>query len=323
MNKKLFFSLVGIFVIVYTLVYTTYYYKNNKQDSSPVNEPKEDIIYREIEDYDDIVTTLQYKNYSTEEINNILGKLSDNNIKKLIELPYQDLKNYVDYKNFNIDNIKRYESYKVLNQDLEYNDIITKVNLNLDKEFYSEYVDIKNPDEITVLVNKFNKLSSNYVPSDLTALSYSSAYKMRKEAAESFDKLQAYGLTQGVSFYPYSAYRSYESQKIIYNRYVSYDGVKNADTYSARAGYSEHQTGLAVDIKSTGYSELINKHYNWLKENSYKYGFIIRYIKDNENITGYQEEPWHLRYIGEQHATKVHDLNITYDEYYDLYIKEY
>ena len=107
MNKKLFFGLVGIFVIVYTLLYTTYYYKNNKQDTSPVNEPTEDIIYREIDDYEDIVSTLQYKNYSTTEINNILGKLSDTNIKKLIELPYQDIKDYVDITNFNIDNIKR------------------------------------------------------------------------------------------------------------------------------------------------------------------------------------------------------------------------
>ena len=146
---------------------------------------------------------------------------------------------------------------------------------------------------------------------------------MRKPAAESFDKLQAYAITQGVSFYPYSTYRSYKTQEIIYNRYVKIDGVNKADTYSARPGYSEHQTGLAVDIRSTGYNELIAKHYSWLKDNSYKYGFIIRYTKDNENITGYQEEPWHLRYIGVDHATKVHDLNITYDEYYDLYLTEH
>lgn len=323
MNKKLFFGLVGIFVIVYTLLYTTYYYKNNKQDTSPVNEPTEDIIYREIDDYEDIVSTLQYKNYSTTEINNILGKLSDTNIKKLIELPYQDIKDYVDITNFNIDNIKRYESYKTLNPDLEIKNIVTKVNLNLDKEFYSDHENITNPDEITVLVNKFHKLSSDYEPSDLTSLSYSSAYKMRKPAAESFDKLQAYAITQGVSFYPYSTYRSYKTQEIIYNRYVKIDGVNKADTYSARPGYSEHQTGLAVDIRSTGYNELIAKHYSWLKDNSYKYGFIIRYTKDNENITGYQEEPWHLRYIGVDHATKVHDLNITYDEYYDLYLTEH
>ena len=146
---------------------------------------------------------------------------------------------------------------------------------------------------------------------------------MRKEAAEAFDKLQAYALTEGVSIYPYSAYRSYKSQDIIYNRYVNKDGVKKADTYSARPGHSEHQTGLAVDIRSTGYYELLDKHYEWLKDNIHNYGFIIRYTKSNENITGYQEEPWHLRYVGINHATKVHELKITYDEYYDLYLKEY
>ena len=324
MNKKIFFTLVGIFIIIYTLAYTVYYFEIRKnEETMSVEEPKEDYIYREIEDYEDIVTTLHYKNYSTDEINSILGHLSDTNIKKLIELDYINLSNYLEITNFNIDNIDRYETYKTINPELTYEAIVTRVNINLDKEFYSESANIKNPDDITVLVNKFNKLDESYEPSDLTSLSYSSAYKMRKEAAEAFDKLYAYALTEGVSFYPFSAYRSYKSQDIIYNRYANKDGIKKADTYSARPGHSEHQTGLAVDIRSTGYYELLDKHYDWLKINAYKFGFIIRYTEDNENITGYQEEPWHLRYIGIDHATKVHELNITYDEYYDLYLKEY
>ena len=324
LNRKLFFTLAGIFIVIYTLVYTIYYFEiKNDEKTLTVEKSKDEIIYREIENYEDVVKTLQSQNYSTDEINKIFGHLSDTNIKKLIKLKDYDLKDFIDITNFNIDNIDRYLNYKAINPDLDYNSVVTKVNINLDKEFYSDYSEIKNPDDITVLVNKFNKLDENYEPKDLTTLSYSKAYKMRKEAAEAFDKLQAYALTEGVSFYPYSAYRSYDSQNIIYNRYVSQDGVLNADTYSARPGHSEHQTGLAVDIRSTGYYELIQKHYEWLLENSYKFGFIIRYPKNSEYITGYQEEPWHLRYIGIDHATKIHELNITYDEYYDLYLKTY
>lgn len=324
MNKKLFFTLVGIFVIFYTLAYTTYYFKIEKdQDNIPVEGQANEFISREIENYDEIITTLQNKNYTTEEINKILGYLSDTNLNKLVKLDYYDLSNYYKISNLNVDLIDRYNSYKTLNPDLSYSDVVTKVNLNLDQEFYSTFTKIENPDDITVLVNKFHKLDENYEPSDLVSLSYSSAYKMRKPAAEAFDALQAFALTQNISIYPYSAYRSYETQNTIYNRYVVQNGQSEADRFSAKPGYSEHQTGLAIDIKSTGYYELIDKHYDWLKENSYKYGFIIRYTKDNEPITGYQEEPWHLRYIGVEHATKVHELNITYDEYYDLYLTEH
>ncbi len=325
-NKKLLFFVIGVSIIIYTLAYTLYYFEyktNNDDNSNNVVDIKEDIIYREIDDYEDIVETLQYKNYSTEEINNILGHLSDTNIKTLINMDYYDLKDYLEITNFNIANIDRYINFKTSNPDIDYKDIVTKVNLNLDKEFYSTTTVVKDLDNINILVNKYNSLPEDYEPKDLTSLSYNSKYKLRKEAADAFEKITAAAKTENISFYPYSAFRSYDSQKIIYNRYVNKDGVNKANTYSAKPGNSEHQTGLAVDIRSTGYNELINSHYKWLQNNSYKYGFIIRYTKDNESITGYQEEPWHLRYIGINNATKIHELNITYDEYYDLYIKTY
>lgn len=324
MKKHLFKIFILIFFILYTFSNTLYYF-STRQDKKVADAVQFDdnIIYREIEDYEDIVTVLQYKNYSVSEINNILGHLSDDNIIKLTKHEYMDLTDFLEISNFDVNNFDRYAIYKIKNKESNYSDIVTYVNIGLDNEFYTNYKTIENTDDITLLLNKYNKLPDNYEPSDLTSLSYNSRYKLRKEAAVSFENLVAGALSENISLYPYSAYRSYKSQEIIYNRYVKQDGVKLADTYSARPGFSEHQTGLAVDIRSTGYDKIIDNHYEWLKNNSYKYGFIIRYSKDNQWITGYQEERWHLRYIGITHATSLHEKQITYDEYYDLYIKTY
>ena len=121
-----------------------------------------------------------------------------------------------------------------------------------------------------------------------------------------------------------SSYRDYASQKEIYDYRKATQGERKADETAARPGHSEHQTGLALDVRSsTHWDNLTDADYEWMLNNSYKYGFIIRYPKNNSTITGYQEEPWHIRYIGVEHATKVHELGITYDEYYDLYLTKH
>ena len=120
-----------------------------------------------------------------------------------------------------------------------------------------------------------------------------------------------------------SAYRSYTNQETLYNRYVQKDGSIKADTYSARPGHSEHQTGLAVDVHNTvlPYTSFDKTNeFTWMKENAHKYGFILRYPKDKTNITGYDYEPWHNRYIGVEHATYIYENNITFDEYYIKYL---
>ena len=116
-----------------------------------------------------------------------------------------------------------------------------------------------------------------------------------------------------------SSYRSYDYQVNLYNNYVKSDGKDAADTYSARPGFSEHQTGLAVDIYNkelpyTSFEE--TKEFEWMQKNAYKYGFILRFPKDKVNITGYQYEAWHYRYVGKKAAKYIHDHNITLEEYY-------
>lgn len=124
-------------------------------------------------------------------------------------------------------------------------------------------------------------------------------------------------LKENIKLYGGSGYRSYSTQSGLYNHYVKEDGKANADTYSARPGHSEHQTGLAIDIVTSkgGFVYENYQEYKWLIKNSYKYGFILRYPKGKENITGYMYEPWHYRYLGTDIATEIHNLNITYEEY--------
>ena len=114
-----------------------------------------------------------------------------------------------------------------------------------------------------------------------------------------------------------SGYRSYSYQSGLYDAYVKRDGKEEADTYSARAGHSEHQTGLAIDV-TDGFKNYLDEDsdgYKWLMKNAHKYGYIVRYTEGDEFITGYQFEPWHVRYLGIEVATDVIESGLTYDEY--------
>jgi len=279
------------------------------------------IEYKAINDFSERINTFLSKNYTAIEINKIFSNLNETNINALLKLAYTDLNNYYQISNLDVTKIERYESYRNLN-NLEYKDAVTRVNLNLDIDFYSTIETVSDPDSYSVFLNKYNALPANYEPSDLVSLSYNSNYKMRKLAAEKFEELISAAKLDGVNIVPYSAYRSYNTQSSLYNTYKNRDGQVAADTYSARPGHSEHQTGLAVDVRNVLYTSTItDSDYAWLKANSYKYGFIVRYPKDSISITGYIEEPWHLRYIGETIAKDIYELNITLDEYYDLYLK--
>ena len=112
-----------------------------------------------------------------------------------------------------------------------------------------------------------------------------------------------------------SAFRSYDYQNTLYNNYVSWYGKEQADTFSARAGYSEHQTGLAIDVNTIDDSFAYTPEAVWLAQHAHEYGFIIRYPKGKESITGYQYEPWHIRYLGIETATAVYNSGLTLEEY--------
>ena len=115
-----------------------------------------------------------------------------------------------------------------------------------------------------------------------------------------------------------SGFRSYSLQTSLYNNYVLKDGKEKADTYSARPGHSEHQTGLAMDLNIVDSSFEGTKEAIWIADNCYKYGFIIRYPKGKEEITGYKYEPWHVRYLGKELSEKVYKSGKTLEEYLNI-----
>ena len=124
----------------------------------------------------------------------------------------------------------------------------------------------------------------------------------------------------GLNIWIQSGYRSYNLQESLYNKYVNRDGKLAADTYSARPGYSEHQTGLAFDLNSISDDFQYTSEGKWVNENAWRYGFILRYPKSKESITGYKYESWHLRYVGKDLASKLYNNGdwITLEEHFNL-----
>lgn len=179
-----------------------------------------------------------------------------------------------------------------------------------------------------MLVNKTYYLDGSFVPPQLQDLSIqyaSTGLQLDAPAAEGLKQLCEGARAMGLRIFASSSYRSYENQQALYDRYVNKDGQEAADTYSARAGFSEHQTGLTVDMSALDENgKAIAKfgesdEFVWTSQNCQKFGWILRFPEGKETITGYQYEPWHYRYLGVDLAQKVVDSKLTYDEYYELY----
>lgn len=182
---------------------------------------------------------------------------------------------------------------------------------SFDKTQYS----LEDPDSIWVVVNKKRPLPDGYAPTDLDG-------DIRREPAKKLEELLRAAQNGGHNLYRISGFRSQENQTLTYNSYVSRDGQARADTYSARPRHSEHQTGLAIDL-GNGTCDLEacfgdTKSGKWLAAHAYEYGFIIRYLKGKEHITGYQYEPWHLRYVGVPLSTELYKSGQTMEEFFGL-----
>ena len=218
-------------------------------------------------------------------------------------------------------NYDRYIAYKELHPDYTDDNIINYVNIGLDRDFYTNMEDTDMSDGILILCNKYHKLKKDYKP-DLVSLSGYGGGQMQKEAASHFKEMVKAAKKDGITLWNVSGYRSYSTQKSLYNNYVKRDGVSKADTYSARAGTSEHQTGLATDINTASSKAHFEKtkEYAWLIKNAHQYGFILRYPEGKTFITGYKYEPWHYRYVGKEVAQIIYEKNITYEEYYVMYM---
>ncbi|MDR3296061.1 MAG: M15 family metallopeptidase [Clostridiales Family XIII bacterium] len=227
---------------------------------------------------------------------------------------------YSDFYYYEKDKDARYAEYASPGGILP-GDVVWRVNAGLDGVVYHDVQDVSNPYELTVIVNKYNKLKESYVPPDLKSIGN---VKVRAEAADAYVKMATAAAIDGIFFIPQSGYRSYSYQDQLYTNYKATD-PNGADTYSARPGFSEHQTGLAIDLNIPSGGSLRNftgtPQAKWVEEHAHEFGFIIRYTDKNTDITGYISEPWHIRFLGIEHATNMKKFGIdSYEEYKVKYI---
>ena len=267
--------------------------------------------------------------YNEPEIKDIT-KLKDDQIKAILKKKYNRLNiKFIRQKYFITNNLDRYIKYYNNHKDDKISHIVSIVNVCADEDYYDKDT-VKKTDiskKELMLVNKFNYLDENYAPDDIVKVSMQFAYgdnEIKKEVYEKFRSMYNDAKKEGLYLIITSSYRDYNFQKELWDSYANQKGDEWADSVSARAGYSEHQTGYTLDIVT--YNANMSSfektdEFKWLQDNAYKYGFILRYPKDKEDITGYSYESWHYRYVGKDVATKIKKLGITFDEYYAYFIE--
>ncbi|HNT47632.1 MAG TPA: M15 family metallopeptidase [Bacteroidales bacterium] len=185
---------------------------------------------------------------------------------------------------------------------------------------YAEMAEADTSLGILILVNKHHKLAEGYRPHDLVPVDdrYNRGIMnlLRSEAAAAFAQMCSTAEKDSIILWNHSAYRSDTVQRQLYENAVERRGVQRADRFSARPGHSEHQTGLTVDLNSTHTSFGKTPEAAWLRQHAHLFGFIERYPRHQEDITGYEYEPWHYRYVGIEAATYIYNNKLTLEEYH-------
>ena len=282
-----------------------------------------------------LTTIVGNKDYKEENLKKYLNLYQPKNdidtviyiVNKNLDYEYSEKLASLIHAEYFIDSkLDRYMKY---DKSKNVNDIIATVNTNTDFEHYDNTSKADITKGKLMLVNKYNYLDDSYECSDLVKVSNEYANlngnMLNSEAYSAIKELIDDALKEDYHIRINYSYRSYETQEDIYNGYKNSKGEEYADGISIRPGFSEHQTGYAVDVGvQSKYSKGAFKssnEYKWMKENAYKYGFILRYPEGKENLTGCNSEPWHYRYVGKDVATFIHENNITFDEYYAYYIE--
>ncbi len=266
--------------------------------------------------------------YSEEQITTILKYATDNELEKIKNEKYEkQLTTFIEQKYFIYDKLADYIEYYNQDKTVDVSKVISIINVGADKDFYQDPKKTDTSLKELMLVNKFNYLDKTYVPENIVDVSVQYAYddnEVPEFVYEKYLEMWNDANEDGLTLIMSSSYRDYQYQEELYNNYKNQNGTEWADSVAARAGYSEHQTGYALDIvtyNSTMEDFENSDEFKWLNENAYKYGFILRYPKDKEDITGYAYESWHYRYVGVEVASYIHENDITFDEYYAYFIE--
>ena len=213
--------------------------------------------------------------------------------------------------------LDRYTAWAVQHPELELADVVVQVNMDRDRAFYSAVQTAEYPHSLTVLINKHYALPEGFVPMlEELGEDYGTG-ALRPEAARAFRSMADAAQMDGMTLKSVSSYRSYERQETLYANYQKRYQQTETDTFSARPGHSEHQTGLALDINTASSRAHFETTpaFAWLKEHCAEYGFILRYDQGKEEITGYRFEPWHYRYVGQEAAQACMSRGMAYEEY--------
>ena len=280
--------------------------------------------YKKINSYDYKLSKLGY----TQEEIKIIDKLKINQVDTILNQKYNRIiPKFIKQKYFIFDNLDRYLKYYIEHKTENKKDIVALVNVNADYDYYTHTTKTDTSKGILMLVNKYNYLTKEYTMDDLENVSILYKYgeqQLKKETYDAFKSMYNAAKEENLTLIVNSSYRTYQYQEDLWNNYATNKSEEYADNYAARAGFSEHQTGLAMDLityGATGTTFKDTDEYKWLIKNAYKYGFILRYPEGKEKITGYAYESWHYRYVGKNVALKIHNEDITYDEYYAYYLK--
>ena len=285
--------------------------KNNKEHNYPIS----------INIVDTTIPSIEYKDYLTTTLGKKIDLLENvvvtDNSNEDIDISIEG--------DYSFDKVGTYKLYYVA-KDSSGN--VCKKEFTLEVED-SNMVDNNTDDIIEFTTSKgFSGITKNGVTYIDGVLVVNKTYSLPDDygngltstTTNAFYKMQAASKLENLNIYLSSGFRSYSTQDRIYNNYVARDGKEAADTYSARPGYSEHQSGLAFDVNQINDTFNDSAEAKWLANNCYKYGFILRYPKGKEDITGYKYESWHFRYVGEELATKLYNNGdwITLEEYFGI-----
>lgn len=270
------------------------------------------------------INTLIKKGYSNDNISMILAHGSD---KDVTEFAKRDKINYLEeFFSLPYAKLSNYDRYVDYSNETGENDETTvlAVNLDMDKENYENPTIVKKF-STDMLVNKHRSLQKNFEPDDLVSID--SEYAVddtqlgSRIAVNAFIKMYKAAKKEGYDLVINSSYRSYEEQEEICDTYRELYGENYVLNYVAMPGFSEHQTGLSFDVGSKDSNVFAeSEEYEWIQENAHKYGFIQRFPSKYQAITGFRAEPWHYRYVGKKIATYIYEHDISFEEYYVLFL---
>ena len=298
----------------------------------------QDYLYTKTSDY-----AILNLGYTEEDLKVFNSKLSEDEKWSIVNDIGKNefLINFIKCKYYLFKNTKNYLSLTVKKEEdfwhykdpsyYDYDKLVASVNARTYSDYYTDTIKTDMSKGYSILVNKYHYLDDNYTPEDLVDVPWKYRFggandkiTIRSEVMDSFLEMWNAAYEEGYYLLVDSGFRGYDEQKSVYDDYSKRFGLSYADSIAARPGYSEHQTGLALDIYSkqnaSAKTFATTDVYKWLINNCYKYGFILRYPEGKSSLTGYSFESWHYRYVGKDEAKKIVDSGLTFDEYYEFYL---